>query len=362
MANMESDKTDSFSAIPSATNEIARLTCVRLREAGKDVADILHRAGLSEEEADDPTVRVEVQTQIKLLELAAEALSDDLLGFHLARSFEPREIGLVYFVMASSEQLADALRNCVRYSNINDEGIHLHFMQDGAATLAVDYVDVDRASDKQHLEFWLVTLVRICRQVTDSRLAPRQLKVRHVRADPPAEIKAFFGTDVKFGADTDEIVFSAQVASLPVTGRDIYLNQLLRQYADDALASRLKERVSIRSAVEQLIPELLPHGKAHVPEVARRLGMSCRTLSRKLHGEQTAFLNMLDELRAELAQRYLAERELPMSKIAWLLGYREVSSFTHAFRRWTGLTPRQFRTSGCRYGEAIPWPASGKGR
>jgi AraC-like DNA-binding protein len=345
MDNLESAKLNGFGAIPSATGGIARLACARLREAGKDVADVLRRAGSSVEKVDDPAARLEVHTEIKILELAAQALGDDLFGFHLARGFELREIGLVYYVMASSEQLAEALQNCVRYSRIHNEGVRLQFGQDRLATLELDYVGVDRASDRHHMEFWFVTLVRICRQVTDSRLAPRQLKVRHFRANPPAEIKAFFGIDVEFGAETDEIVFSAPVASLPVTGRDTYLNELLRGYADDALASRSKERVSIRSAVEQLVPELLPHGKANVPEVAQRLGMSSRTLSRKLHDEQTAFLDMLDELRAALAQRYLGEREVPMSEIAWLLGYREVSSFTHAFRRWTGMTPRQFRIS-----------------
>jgi AraC-like DNA-binding protein len=95
--------------------------------------------------------------------------------------------------------------------------------------------------------------------------------------------------------------------------------------------------------VEDVLPQLLPHGKACASEVARRLGVSARTLSRKLHEEDLAFTDILNELRAALAQRYLLDRELPISEIAWLLGYREVSSFTHAFRRWCGTTPRQFR-------------------
>jgi AraC-like DNA-binding protein len=354
MENIAPAMTDSFSAIPSATGGITRMACARLREAGKDVTDILRSAGLSVEQVDDPTARLEVRAQIKVLALAAEAVRDDLFGFHLARSFDLREIGLVYYVMASSEQLADALQTGVRYSRIHNEGVRLHFNRNRLATLTLDYVDTDRASDKHHMEFWLVALVRICRQVTDSRLAPHQLKVRHARADPPAEFKAFFGVEMEFGGETDAIVLSDAVASLPVTGRDIHLNKLLRQYADEALASRPSEHASTRSAVERLIPELLPHGRANVPEVARRLGMSARTMSRRLHDEQTAFLDMLDELRAALARRYLSEHQLPMSEIAWLLGYREVSSFTHAFRRWTGMTPRQYRTSGCRHGGAAP--------
>ena len=92
---------------------------------------------------------------------------------------------------------------------------------------------------------------------------------------------------------------------------------------------------------------MLPHGRARTAEVARRLGMSLRTLSRKLHDEGATYAEILDELRAALAMRYLRESELPVSEIAWLLGYMEISSLTHAFKRWTGMTPRQFRSSEC---------------
>jgi len=93
------------------------------------------------------------------------------------------------------------------------------------------------------------------------------------------------------------------------------------------------------------LPELLPHDRAGLAEVARRLAMSTRTLSRKLHDEGTTFAKILDALRAALARRYLADRDLTVSEIAWLLGYQEVSSLTHAFKRWSGMTPRQFRSA-----------------
>jgi AraC-like DNA-binding protein len=188
-------------------------------------------------------------------------------------------------------------------------------------------------------------------QCADNRLAPHRLKVRHFRADPPAEFKTFFGADVEFGADVDEIIFSASVASLPIVGRDTYLNKLLRRYAEEALASRPRERASIRSNVERIVPQLLPHGRASASEVARQRGMSSRTLSRKLRDESATYAEILDKLRSALAKRYLSDRELPVTEIAWLLGYQEVSSFTHAFKRWTGMTPRKFRLSDCVRGE-----------
>src|SRR6266436_8893519 len=135
---MRSSKPQDFSSIPSATGGIARLACARMREAGKGTAAVLSGAGLRAEQVDDPTVRLEVRTQIRVLDLAAKELQDEFLGFHLARSFDLREIGLLYYVMASSEQLADALRNAERYSGINNEGVRLRFKLDGTADIAID--------------------------------------------------------------------------------------------------------------------------------------------------------------------------------------------------------------------------------
>ena len=83
-----------------------------------------------------------------------------------------------------------------------------------------------------------------------------------------------------------------------------------------------------------------------VDDVARGLGMSKRTLARKLSDEGLNFTEILQQLRRDLTVRYLDDRKLHVSKIAWLLGFHEVSAFTHACKRWTGKTPRQMRTAG----------------
>ncbi len=342
---MQSAGSNGFDSIPTATGEIARLACARLEEMGKDPTVILSKVRLTPEQIRNPAIRLEARTEIALLELVAEEVQDKWLGFHLARSFELREIGLVYYVIASSDHFSDALRNTERYSQIHNEGVRLRFnLQDGAPVIALEYVNVDRHGDRHHIEFWLVALVRICRQVTNARLAPSRLKMKHSRDETSAEFRAFFGVDIEFGADADEICFPRRIASLPLVGRDEYLNELLRRYADEALARKPRESITVRSKAEDILPKLLPHGKAMASEVARQLGMSSRTLSRQLGEEGTSFTEILDQLRAALAKRYLHDETLPVSEVAWLLGYREVSSLTHAFRRWTGMTPRRFRS------------------
>jgi len=306
---------------------------------------MVSRAELTLGLIDEPAHRLGVAAQIKLLDLAAQELGDEHLGFHLSQDFDLREIGLLYYVMASSETLAEALRNAARYSTLNNEGVLLSIDLDRATAIALHHLDVERQSDRHQVEFWLGALVRVCRRLTNNRLVPQLIRVRHHRTELSVEIKNFLGCDVQFGSYADEIIFAASTASLRSVDADAYLNRLLLSYANEALGKRARPRSSLRFRVEEAIAQALPHGQANVDVIAGRLGMSRRTLARALAHEGVTFSELLDELRSLLAKRYLSERELPISQIAWLLGYREASSFTNAFGRWTGSTPRQFRVT-----------------
>jgi len=341
----ESNPATSLSSIPSSAGGIARLACNRLREAGIDLAPVMTGAGLTIEDLEDRKRRVDTRVQVRVLELAANELQDDCFGFHLAQGFELGEIGLLYYVMASSERLVDAVRNAQRYCAINNEGVRLRVSLERAFAIGFEYLNIDRLSDRHHMEFWLVTVVRICRTLTGSRLAPKQIKLKHFRPETPPDIRSYLGCEIDFGADSDEIVFPAAIGELPLVGADVHLNKLLLQYADEALGNRASRPASVRSRVEDHITQLLPHGSANASEVARRVGMSRRTLARALSAEGAAFSGLLETSRQALAKHYLREMDLPISKIAWLLGYSEISSFTNAFARWTGLTPRAFRNS-----------------
>ena len=155
----------------------------------------------------------------------------------------------------------------------------------------------------------------------------------------------FVGTTVEFGADTDEFALNANARELPLIQADTYLNDLLLRYCEAALADRRGNVSQLRTRVENAISSLLPHGRVVVDDVARSLGMSKRTLARKLSDEGLNFTEILQQLRRDLAGRYLDDRKLHISKIAWLLGFNEVSAFTHTFKRWTGKTPSQMRAT-----------------
>jgi hypothetical protein len=148
---MRTDLAKGLSSIPRATGGIARLACDRLRKAGRNLAPVLSGAGLTTDDVEDHKRRLGASAQVRVLEFAAKELHDDWLGFRLARDFELGEIGLVYYVMASSDRLADALRNAERYCAINNEGVRLRISLERKLAIALEYVNADRLSDR-HFE------------------------------------------------------------------------------------------------------------------------------------------------------------------------------------------------------------------
>jgi AraC-like DNA-binding protein len=259
---------------------------------------------------------------------------------HLAQACDLREIGLLYYVLASSETLIDALQRAIRYSTIVNEGVAQTCIDGKDFGLSFDYVGVSRHPDRHQIEFWITALVRTCRQLTGFRVMPERVQLKHHRT-AKAELAEVFGDHIEFGAPVDEVIFPSEIRNSRVVSADPYLNNLLIAYCEEALAHRKKRQDSFQSVAENTIAPLLPHGRATAGEVARRLGLSQRTFARRLSAEGLTFSELLENLRSDLANRYLMEGDLAVSEVAWLLGYREVGSFSHAFRRWTGKSPRE---------------------
>lgn len=323
---------------PSAAGVIARLAYARARREGVDADTLLRKAGLSHEQVDNPDARLQVKNQVKFLDLVAAAVNDDLLGFHLSLDFDLRAAGLLYYVVASSDTLEEALRRGARCSSIVNESISIKVHKRSRIHFVFEHVGVARRSDQHQIEFWVAALIRACRQITNRHVTADCITFAHRRRATP-ELRMFFGSKIKFGANMDEVKFSRSIRNIAVVFSDPYLNKLLVEYCEEALAGR-RVRSSFGTGVESTIALLLPHGEARMNDVARKLGVSPKTLARRLASEGLTFGGLLREVRIHLANRHLADKELSISKIAWLLGYQHVSAFTSAFKRWTGRGPR----------------------
>jgi hypothetical protein len=146
--------------------------------------------------------------------------------------------------------------------------------------IAFDYTGVERRLDCHQIEFWLLSLVRVCRQLTNRRLIPSRIRLVHHRKKTPAEFRSLLGCEIEFGSGVDELVFPGAATLMPIGSADSHLNELLIKYCEEALAHRAPARTTLRSSVENAMAPLLPHGKANAVEIARRIGMSHRTLAR----------------------------------------------------------------------------------
>ena len=207
-------------------------------------------------------------------------MQDDCLGFTLARDFDPRELGLLYYVMASSQTLGDALKRVARYSQTTNEALVVRYREGNRLIINLSYSGVPRHSDRHQIEFCMFAVLRICRVLTGQNLVPQHFSIAHHRSEGTAEMARFVGTKVEFGADTDEFALNANARELPLIHADPYLNDLLLKYCEAALTDRRGDVSQLRTRVENAISSLLPHGRVVVEDVARSLGMSKRTLAR----------------------------------------------------------------------------------
>src|SRR6516162_4226814 len=294
-----------LASIPTAQGGLSRLAIARLQSAGVPVEPLLRRVGLTPELIADPEERLSVRNQIALLDEAASALKDDCLGFALARDHDPRQIGLLYYVMASSQTLGDALKRVARYSRITNEALVVGYREGNRLIINLSYSGVPRHSERHQIEFCMFAVLRICRVLTGQHLVPQHFSIAHYRSEGTSEMARFVGRKVEFGADKDEFALNADARELPLTHADTHLNDLLLKYCEAALADRRDDMTQLRTRVENAISSMLPHGRVLVENVARNLGMSKRTLARRLSDEGLNFTEILQQLRRDLAVRYL---------------------------------------------------------
>ncbi|GLR88462.1 AraC family transcriptional regulator [Bradyrhizobium iriomotense] len=324
---------------------LSRLAADRVRKAGVRLEPLLSRVGLALDQIDDSERRIGASNQIAFLEAAAHALKDDFLGFHLAGEFDLRELGLLYYVMASSDTLGDALNRAARYSRITNEAIMLQYQNAHEPKLRLVYSGVPRHADLQQIEFCIAAIVRLTRVLSGRQFFPRHISISHIRPKGIAKFASLLGKSLEFGGAADEINFPVGSADWALVDADKRLNKILRELCEESLSSRRSNTSALRVQVENTASPLLPHGLAKMNVIAKKLGMSPRTLTRRLAEEGATFNEILQQLKASLARRYLEEDSLPISKIAWLLGFEDASSFSHACRRWTGKSPRELRLS-----------------
>jgi len=312
-----------------------------LRSAGVDPAELARRAGLDPARLDDPEDWLPLRRFVALLELLAEELADPRFGLHLGLTQTPAELGVLGYVAMHSPTVHAAFTNIARFLSAHQEGVELGFEREGDAVYFTYRIsDPTIQPRRQDAELTMGVGMSFVRALLGEGSHAREVWLEHAAPADPSEHRRLLGCGVRFGCRTNAIVLDASVLERSPPSPDPGLLAILERHADamvetheDSLGAQVRGAIFVR----------LKDGVPPQQEVARSLGMSAPTLRRRLDDEGSSFKEELDATRRALAERYLGDRRLTLTEVAFLLGYSDASAFHRAFKRWTGLTPSAFR-------------------
>lgn len=184
--------------------------------------------------------------------------------------------------------------------------------------------------------------MRIGQQLTGVAFSPRSVALTYPRPPDDLEHTRVFGAGVRFSQPYACLQLDRAVLGLPIQGTDPHLAAVLDRFAQHRLEA-LPRAMDLVDELSQRIRQALRGTVPDAATLARQMGMSTRTLSRRLHERGLTYQEVLDQARRELALRHLLNKDLKVIEVAFLLGFSEVSTFYRAFRRWTGTTPAAYR-------------------
>lgn len=310
-----------------------------LDERGEDSVAILRHDRPPESVSHASNVAIEHWTT--LLRRASTHLTDPHLGLHLGQTATTRYLGILGYVIMASRTLSDALTRLHRYQRLIYDVTPMEVRSRGT--------DIELVWDAEHGrpgplvdETAITGLVRFCRSLCDHPVHPERVDFINPTPDDPSPYKAFFDCPVRFGQPETVVRFQAAVLNTPVNTADPGILGLMEQQADAMLAT-LPRQAPLVDNVRRRITQTLPNQEPHMAGVAKALGLSPRTLQRRMENAGTSFRTELASVRQQLAEQYLRESRLDIVDIALLLGYSEHSALTRSFIRWTDQTPQQYR-------------------
>lgn len=294
----------------------------------------------------DPDNRIPFNQLVALYEKAAELTGDDNFGLHIGQSINPTAFDVVGYCALNSPTLGAAFARVARYHSIWTDGA-LFTVETANDTSAIvySYADTSIHDHRQDAEMTLATVTTLCRNIASPDFAPTSVEFQHDAPRDTSEHRQLFRCPIEFRAPSNKLTFASSFLSLPIAKADASLCALLDRHAEELLA-KFPPQHSLIDQVRSIIAAELRGGDPALEHVAERLSLTPRTLQRKLQELGTSHNELLDQMRRQLAMRYLREREMAICEVAYLLGFSESSSFHRAFKRWTGLTPKEYRNRG----------------
>jgi AraC-like DNA-binding protein len=312
-----------------------------LGQLGLDRDELCRAAGVDWQALDKPDSRIPTAQFVAILTEAERCRRDPLIGLHAGELCEPR--GPVAYLLMSHGHLADGLQSLARVAVTAVDRIRID-LDIGVDTASVVIHPCDRTfeSSPQAMEYLSMAVLRMLRRAYPD-LDVREVDFHHVRASGVEEASHAFGAPVRFAAADNRLTFPAHELDKSSRLANPLVTDQLTKLAT-ALAAQVTPFASLQDRVVQTARALLAAGvRPHRAVVARRLGISQRSMQRGLEAEGTTFRAVQESVLRELVEALLSNPALKLDAVAHSVGFGDLAAFSKAFRRWTGCTPARYR-------------------
>ena len=313
-----------------------------LELGGVDCRALFPELGLDYAALEDPDARFAQDAMTRLWQRAVALTGNPAIGLNMAKVARPSSFHVVGYALMSSRNLQEGFTRLVRYQRIIAEGADLSFRPQPEGYALILAIHGDRLPPaRQSAEASLAHSLAFCRWLTGKPLKPLLVSFQ---GPPPEDLEQYrqvFQAPLKFHAEHYGLLFARADLDAPLPTANQALAQLHDRFAGEYLAHFSESRVT--HLARQVLCRLLPQGEPRREAVAQALHLSQRTLQRRLQEEGSSFQQLLDDTRRALAEQYLAQPNLTLLEVAYLLGFADPSNFFRAFRRWFDSTPGEYR-------------------
>ncbi|PYE14137.1 AraC family transcriptional regulator [Paraburkholderia silvatlantica] len=340
---MKSDRQPSLVATQEATTIGGYCTAIAktLQASGIDSERIFRSVGVQSHMANGPMVRLPVATLTRLYRACVEATNNPYFGLSVARHIHISNLHALGYALAASSTLLDFCRRLERHFRLVSQSATVLVIEEGdnIVVRATDFrIEVCGETEDAFVGF----LVQTMRMLYKPGFNPLSVEFhRPMPREGDEPYRALLRAPVSFSNQATTLTFDKHELMQPLGGACPELAQVNDNIANQYLA-RL-DKSDVVTAVTQKIIELLPSGDCSREKVAEALCVSPSTLQVRLAQRGTNFLQIMDDTRRELACNYIQQRTGSVTEIAFLLGFTSTSNFARAFKRWTGISPTQFR-------------------
>lgn len=289
----------------------------------------------------DPNARVSYRDTEKIWLALEQAAGDQCPAIRVTELVHPSYLGALGYAWLASSSLRTAFNRLERYIHMISEGINITLEEANDSFIVlleqipVEHDVVTRAHSS------MAIIVEMCRKNYGSTFTPEHIYFRHGEPACSSEYYGFFRCPISFGAADNRLLLPLEVIDQPLPGSNPMITEASDRIIVDYMARMKKSDIVTRVKAEIL--RQLPSGGLTDQSVAGGLHMSERSMQRALQEKQQTYKKLLTEVRQDLSLKYLRDNSLSLTEISFMLGFSEMSSFSRAFKQWTGQAPSSYR-------------------